>query len=154
MKADALRRAGTRLIPLLIPMAALSGCAAIERQEAALGRQQAADTEKLLATAGFRMIPADSAERQHDLATLPLREIVTHRRGAKTLYVYADPQSCRCLYVGAPTAYAKYLQLEVSDDIARDTSPASTYLPSTSIPAWASWDPQWEPDDWPWAPED
>jgi hypothetical protein len=143
-----------RTLLTAILLASIGGCAAIERQEAALGRQEAADTEKLLAAAGFRRIPADSAERQHDLATLPPREIVAHRRGAKTLYVYADPESCRCLYVGAPTAYAKYLQLEVSDDIARDTSPASTYLSSTSLPAWASWDPQRETHDRPWAPDD
>jgi hypothetical protein len=153
VKAPTLRRLGT----LLILAAALSGCAAIERQEAALGEQQAADTEKLLAAAGFRMIPADSAERQHDLATLPPRRIVTHRRGARTVYVYADPQSCRCLYVGAPGAYAKYLQLEVSEDIAGDTSTESEYSSPASFPSWAAWRPQWDPDepgDRLWTPDD
>jgi hypothetical protein len=143
MKANTLRQVGT----LLILVGALGGCAAIERQEAA-------DTEKLLAASGFRMIPADSAERQQDLASMPPREIVTHRQGAKTVYAYADAQNCRCLYVGGPKAYAKYRQLEVSEDIARDMSTAAMNSASTNFPVWASWDPRWAPDDWPWAPDD
>ena len=153
MKADTVRRIGT----LLILAAALGGCAAIERQEAAIGQQEAADTGKLLAAAGFRLIPADSAERQHDLATLPPRRIVTHRRGARTVYVYADPQRCRCLYVGAPREYAKYLQLQVSDDIATDTSAGSEYSSSASFPGWAAWHPEWDTDetgDRLWTPDD
>ena len=141
------RRAGTLLIPLLILGAALSGCAALERQ-------QAAGTEKLLAAAGFRMIPADSAERQQEIAGMPPREIVTHRRGAKTVYSYADAQNCRCLYVGGPKAYRKYREFQVSEDIARDMSTASMNSASTNFPTWASWDPQWAPDDWPWEPGD
>jgi hypothetical protein len=133
------RRVGT----LLILVAALGGCAAIERQEAA-------DTEKLLAAAGFRMVPADSAERRQDLANLPPREIVSHREGAKTVYVYADAQNCRCLYVGGPKAYAKYREFEVSEEIARDMSTASMNSASTNFPVWASWDPQWGPTDWAW----
>src|SRR6266513_2331920 len=54
---------------LLILVGALGGCAAIERQ-------QAADTEKLLAAAGFQMRPADSAERQQDLANMPPHRII------------------------------------------------------------------------------
>jgi hypothetical protein len=153
VKANIPRQLGT----LLILAAALGGCAAIERQEAATGQQQAADTEKLLSAAGFRIIPADSTERQHDLATLPPRRIVTHRRGARTVYVYADPQGCGCLYVGAPGAYAKYLQLEVSDDIARDTSAGSEYSSSASFPDWAAWHPEWDTDetgDRLWTPDD
>jgi hypothetical protein len=139
VKAATPRQIGT----LLILVAALGGCAAIERQEAA-------DTEKLLADAGFRKIPADSAERQQDLANLPLREIVSHREGAKTVYLYADAQGCRCLYIGGPKAYATYRQLERSEDIARDMSTAAMNSASTNFPTWASWDPQWGPTDWAW----
>jgi hypothetical protein len=143
MKADTVRRIGT----LLILAAALGGCAAIERQDAA-------GTEKLLAAAGFRAIPADSAERRRDLATLPPREVVIRHRGARTVYVYADARNCRCLYVGGPNDYAKYLQLKVSEDIAGDTSAGSRDSVSASFPVPASWEPQWEPDDWQWAPDD
>jgi hypothetical protein len=137
-----IRRLGT----LLILAAALGGCAAIERQDAA-------GTEKLLAAAGFRAIPANSAERQRDLASLP-REVVLRHGGGRTVYIYADARNCRCLYVGGPNDYAKYLELQVSEDIAGDTSAGSTSSAPTSFPVPASWEPQWEPDDWPWAPHD
>jgi hypothetical protein len=110
-------------------------------------RQDAANTEKLLAASGFRRIPADSAERQRDLAGLPAREIVTRRQGAKTVYAYADAQNCRCLYVGGPKAYTKYRQFELSEDIAQDMGTAAPNPASTNFPVWASWDAQWAPTD-------
>jgi hypothetical protein len=129
-----LMRVGT----LLILVGALGGCAAIERQEAV-------DTEKLLAAAGFQMRPADSAERQQDLANMPSHTIVAHREGAETVYTYADAQNCRCLYVGGGRAYAEYRQLEVSEEIARDMSAASMNAASMNWDVWGSWDPRWAP---------
>jgi hypothetical protein len=129
-----LMRVGT----LLILVGALDGCAAIERQEAV-------DTEKLLAAAGFQMRPADSAERLQDLANMPARKIVASRQGAKTVYTYADPQNCRCLYVGGAKAYAEYRRLEVSEEIARDMSAASMNAASMNWDVWGSWDPRWAP---------
>jgi len=123
---------------LLILVGALGGCAAIERQ-------QAADTEKLLVAAGFQMRPADSAERQQDLANMPPHTIVAHREGAETVYTYADAQNCRCLYVGGAKAYAEYRRLEVSEEIARDMSAASMNAASTNWDVWGSWDPRWGP---------
>ncbi len=123
---------------LLILVGALGGCAAIERQEAA-------DTEKLLAAAGFQMRPADSAERRQHLANMPPLRIVAHRAGAETVYTYADPQNCRCLYVGGAKAYAEYRPLEVSEEIARDMSAASMNAASMNWDVWGSWDPRWAP---------
>src|SRR5712692_8675090 len=125
-------------VHLLILVGALGGCAAIERQEAA-------DTEKLLAAAGFQMRPADSAERRQDLANMPPLEIVAHREGGKTVYTYADAQNCRCLYVGGAKAYAEYRRLELSEDIARDMSAASMNAASMNWDVWGSWDPRWAP---------
>ena len=123
---------------LLILVGALGGCAAIERQEAV-------DTEKLLAAAGFQMRPADSAERLQDLASMPPHTIVARREGAKTVYTYADAQNCRCLYVGGSKAYAEYRRLAVSEEIARDMSAASMNAASMNWNVWGSWDPRWGP---------
>jgi hypothetical protein len=125
---------------LLILAGALAGCAAMERQEAA-------DTGKLLAAAGFQVLPADSAARRQDLATMRAREIVAHRQGASTVYTYADPQNCRCLYVGGSEAYAKYRAFAISEAIARDMSLAAPNAASTNFPVWASWDARWAPTD-------
>jgi hypothetical protein len=129
-----LMRVGT----LLILVGALGGCAAIERQEAL-------DTEKLLTAAGFQMRPADSAERRQHLASMPPHAIVARREGAKTVYTYADAQNCRCFYVGGGKAYAQYRQLEVSEEIARDMSAASVNAASMNWDVWGSWDPRWAP---------
>jgi hypothetical protein len=129
-----LMRVGT----LLILAGALGGCAAIERQEAV-------DTEKLLAAAGFQMRPADSAERRQDLASMPPHTIVARREGAKTVYTYADAQTCSCLYVGGGKAYAEYRQLAVSEAIAREMGEASMNAASMNWDVWGSWDPRWAP---------
>jgi hypothetical protein len=93
--------------------AALGGCAALDAR-------RAADTEKLLAAAGFRRAAADSADPAN-LNTAP-REIVPHSQGGKLAYTYADPDGCRCIYVGGPQAYAKYRELARSEAIAADMS--------------------------------
>ncbi len=127
-----------RVGTLLILVGALCGCAAIERQEAV-------DTEKLLAAAGFQMRPAESAERRQDLVHMPPHTTVARREGAKTVYTYADAQNCRCLYVGGAKAYAEYRPLEVSEEIARDMSAASMNAASMNWDVWGSWDPRWAP---------
>jgi hypothetical protein len=134
--ANTLRRVGA----LLILVGALSGCAGIERQEAA-------DTEKLLAAAGFQMRPADSAERRQDLANTPHRRIVAQRQGAKTVYTYADAQNCRCLYVGGAKAYAEYRGLEASEEIARHMNEPWMDAASMNWDAWELPDPGWALDD-------
>ena len=134
MEANTLKLVWT----LLILAAVLGGCAAIERQEAA-------DTEKLLAAAGFQRHLADSAERQQDLANMPPLKIVAHSEGAKTVYTYADAQNCRCLYVGGPKEYAEYRRLAASEAIARDMSAASMNAAAMNWNVWGSWDPRWGP---------
>ena len=96
---------------LLILAGALGGCDAFEPQHA--------DMEKVLAAVGFERLAADSAERRQDLASLPPHRIVERRRDGRTVYLYADPQGCRCLYAGGPEAYAKYQELEEREEITR-----------------------------------
>src|SRR2546422_6935186 len=71
----------------------LSGCAALRRHEAA-------STEQLLSAAGFQMRTGDSPERRDDLATTPPLKIVARTQGDRVVYTFADPDKCRCLYVG------------------------------------------------------
>ena len=118
-------------------IAALAGCAA-------LAGRQAADTEKLLAAAGFQRVAADSVDSAN-LYTAP-REIVPSQSG-KLAYTYADPDGCRCIYVGGPEAYAKYRELARSEAIAADMSLGAPNSASTNGPAWAAWDPRWAPTD-------
>jgi len=127
-------------LQLLILLGALGGCAAIEQQDAL-------DTEKLLAAAGFQMRPADTAERQQDLAHMPPRRLVVHRGGAQTVYTYADAQNCRCLYVGEAKAYGEFRRLAVSEAIARDMSEVSMNPVLMNWGVWGARYPRLDPDD-------
>src|SRR2546426_1064127 len=91
----------------------LTGCAAIQRSEAR-------STEQLLAAAGFVMRPADTAERQQRLAAMPPYRLVSPTKDGKVLYTYADPGTCKCLYVGGSKEYSEYQRLRVQRQIAAD----------------------------------
>ena len=87
-----------RNLALIFPCAILlAGCASIvSRQEAQLD------------AAGFRMVPADTPERQAQMTGLPARQFVRGANGDFITYTYADPLVCNCLYVGSDAAYAAY----------------------------------------------
>jgi hypothetical protein len=126
---------------LLILAGALGGCAAIERQDAL-------DTEKLLAQAGFQERPAASAERPQDLASLPRAQMVIDRESSGTVYTYADAQNCRCTYVGDSKAYDEFRRLALSETIARDMN--TEYMNPALVMTWGVWDawnPRPDPDD-------
>jgi hypothetical protein len=67
-----------------------------------------ANTESLLAQAGFRQVPADSPKKVAHLQTLPERRLVARTHQGKKYYVYSDPNGCKCLYVGNPAQYQAY----------------------------------------------
>jgi hypothetical protein len=64
-------------------------------------------TDALLAS-GFKMVPANTPERQAALRQLPPQKVVRQVRNDKVVFVYADPAACSCLYVGNATAYGAY----------------------------------------------
>lgn len=99
------RRLG--LLLLVAPVALAGGCA-----------MKAQITEGRLAEAGFRQLPADTPEKSGHLQTLPTRTFVKRNRDGKTYYVYADPDYCKCLYVGTVQQYARYQDLVEAADAA------------------------------------
>jgi|SRR5690242_2458449 hypothetical protein len=64
-------------------------------------------TDALLAS-GFKMVPANTPERQTALRQLPPQKVVRQVRNDKVVFVYADAAGCSCLYVGNATAYGAY----------------------------------------------
>jgi hypothetical protein len=117
-----------------ICLAVLSGCTSIRRHEAG-------GTEQLLAAAGFEMRPADSPERQRDLAAMPPYKIVARDRDQRVTYTYADPDKCRCLYVGGPKEYTAYQHLVVEKQIAQER-----LWREQQEMDWAVWGPWWYHD--------
>ncbi len=124
-----------RFAYLAIPLLALSACAAIHRQEAA-------DSEVLLKQAGFQTRAADSPERQQDLVKLPSRQIVERGEKGMPEYVFADPDNCRCLYVGGQKEYAKLQELRQQRiDEHNQLARRSSFEAGVSD-LWGPWEPE------------
>jgi hypothetical protein len=130
-------RTGGVSIVLLAAVAALavSGCTYFRRQEAD-------KTESTLAAAGFQMKPADTAKRQANLAQFPVRKVVTRTREGKPIYFYADPDFCKCLYVGNQQQYARYKQLAIQQQIAQEQI-ESAEMNEDAAMDWGMWGPYW-----------
>src|SRR5215470_3711900 len=69
------------------------------------------NTEGLLAQAGFQKIPADTPQRVQHIQTLRANRLIKRTADGRSYYVYADPDHCRCMYVGSEGAYATYKTL-------------------------------------------
>jgi hypothetical protein len=79
------------------PTLMLAACATMAR-----------DTENMLQRAGFKRVPADSAQKMAHLKTLPDRRLVSRTHQGQKYYVYADPEYCKCMWVGNAQQYQAY----------------------------------------------
>jgi hypothetical protein len=85
-------------------------------------------TEQMLSAAGFQAVPANTAERQADMAKLPRRRVIAQPNGDSFSYVYADPTGCACLYLGGDAQYQAYQKLSQDRTIAeQNAEAANTY---------------------------
>jgi hypothetical protein len=74
-------------------------------------------TEQLLAAAGFEMKLADTPEKLANLSALtPRRTLIPQERDNRLYYVFADPDLCKCLYVGTAMQYQRALQASFVND--------------------------------------
>ena len=96
----------------------MTGCATIRAH-------QTAETEQVLAAAGFQVEPADTPEKLAHLQTLTPRKVVRDVRDGQPEYVYADPQTCKCLYVGDEQRYQKFQELSLQKKIADEQRSAA-----------------------------
>lgn len=124
-----LRRTAVSLI--LAVSAVLTGCATARHSEAS-------STEQLLATAGFRMQRPDSPERQRRLEAMSPYRLVRHTVEGTIVYTYADPEQCRCVYVGGPAEYATYRRLVKEREIAGEEAGAHAADREADM-AWPLW---------------
>jgi hypothetical protein len=101
-----LGRSLTRIALATVAMASVLGaCTAIRRD-------RAPETTSLLTQAGFKMLPADTPARQAKLKTLTAYKVVPwKRKTGEIVYAYAEPDACKCVYVGGPKQYATYRKL-------------------------------------------
>ena len=109
----------------LLLAVALAGCSVVQ------GRT-AADSEEILAQAGFQREPLDGPG-------LPARQLV--QDGAT--YRFADPEFCQCVYVGGEKEYAELQRLRAERIAERDWALRhSSYGNSYSHVVWGAWKPE------------
>jgi hypothetical protein len=60
---------------------------------------------------GFQMKEANTPQKMARLQGIPSRIFVPHRKNGQLYYVYADPDYCKCAFVGNQAAMQAYRDL-------------------------------------------
>ena len=128
-------RAG-RLLLICATALALTGCATMHRDEAR-------NTGDILIAAGFTQKPADTPDRAHKLHEMPPLKMISQTKDRRTVYRYADPYSCSCLYVGDQQAYQQYVSLARQNKIAEERLEATEAEENAAALDWGFGEP-WE----------
>ncbi len=110
---------------------ALTGCASI-------ANQSAMDTERRLSAAGFQMKLADTPEKMARLKTITERKIIPKSMDGRTVFVYADATSCKCIYVGSEANYQAYQRLSIQQNIVNEQR-ATAEAAQASEMNWNTW---------------
>jgi len=112
-----------------------TGCAAIRKGDV--------DTqEQLLSASGFQMKLADTPQKLAHLQTMTSQKLVPHTKDGKLYYVYADPEFCKCLFVGNEPAYQKYQQLALQQKLSQERLNAAAMNEDAAM-NWGMWGPYW-----------
>lgn len=112
--------------------AALAGCAAVNPPAAPPPQEQAAQLAPMLSSAGFRLVPADTPEKQRQLnSLLPLDLEYYVGKTGLLHYWMADPYYCNCMYLGSEQAYQHFE--EISRNAQLDTESAAGQARATEI---------------------
>ena len=107
-----------------------------------LQQQSIVQHEDNLSAAGFVVHLANTAERQTMLHRLPPNQFVRRVNGDQTLYVYADPVACSCLYVGNQQAFDRYVSNQQLDLYGQAKINALSYDDAAwNWDAWGPWGP-------------
>jgi hypothetical protein len=76
------------------------------------------------------------------LHRLPPNQFVRRVNGDQTLYVYADPVACSCLYVGNQQAFDRYVSNRQLDLYGQAKIDALSYYDAAwNWDAWGPWGP-------------
>jgi hypothetical protein len=106
--------------------------------------------EDMLAAAGFTYRAATSPQTAASLKALPPHKFVPQQRNGQTVWIYADPTICGCLYVGNVAAYQRYRQEVLQKQLADENATAAAANERAAMDQSAAAF-QWEV--WgPWAP--
>ncbi len=107
------------------------------------GQTRVGAQENMLIAAGFKVEPADTPAKVAALKNLPANRIVARTKNGKSVYLYADPKVCKCLYRGNADAYRQYRKMVFEQNLA-DEQEMSAELNQEAAFDWQVWGS----DDW------
>jgi hypothetical protein len=105
----------------------------------AIGCTTTKERENMLSAAGFKMVPANTPEREAHLKSLPADKITPVQRQGTTYYTFPDPKN-NVLYVGQEAQYQKYRQLRYQKQLA-DEQLETAQMNENAWGAWGAWGP-------------
>jgi hypothetical protein len=104
----------------------------------AAGCASTKQTESLLAAAGFKMIPATTAEQQARLHSLPSGKVSSIMRDGKTYFAFPDVKN-NVLYVGTQAQFDQYQKLRLEKQMATEEVEASQMNAEDAFAPWGGW---------------
>jgi hypothetical protein len=94
--------------------------------------------EQLLIAAGFARKAPSTPEQMAHLQALPMRRIGLRPSDADPQYFYADPEFCKCLYLGREAEYQAYRRLAVQRNISSEIVESEAVNPEAQL-RWNVW---------------
>jgi hypothetical protein len=107
----------------------------------AVGCTTTKERENMLSAAGFKMVPANTPEREAHLKSLPADKITPVQREGTTYYTFPDPKN-NVLYVGREQQYQEYRKLRYQKQMA-DEQLETAQMNENAWGAWGAWGPGW-----------
>jgi hypothetical protein len=104
----------------------------------AIGCSTTTDRENMLSAAGFKMVPANTPQRQAHLSSLPADEITPVQRNGTTYYTFPDPKK-NVLYVGQEAQYQEYRRLRLQKQMADEQLAAAQINQENEWGVWGPW---------------
>ena len=120
----------------------LTLAAAVALLGLAIGCASTKHTEDLLSAAGFKAVPATTAEQEAHLKALPSGKVTMVIRNGKTYYAFPDVPH-NVLYIGQPAQYQQYQKLRLEQQMTEDQLSAAQMNSEASWNMWGPWEGFW-----------
>jgi hypothetical protein len=102
-----------------------------------------ANKENTLAAAGFKVHSIKTEAQIADFRSIPAHMIRPATYKGRSVYIYADPTICGCLYIGSTTAYNTYISGAMTRSAKREYKAETTdngYSPTPWMLDGGPWD--------------
>ena len=113
-----------RMVLAIIAIVALAGCLGLS----AFAQEV---TGMKLEDSGFKMKEANTPAHMRRLASLPARKFIRRTRKGVAYFIYADPDFCKCAYIGDQQAMDRFRGMNAAvSGLPGYTGPVDTSKPS------------------------